>query len=115
MYLGAHVLLPQGFDEHPDARYPLVIYHGHFPATFDGFRETPPDPTWRRSARTASHIDGYNRVEQDYAYQSLQGLDRPELPALHPVEIQHANPYYDDSYAVNSQNLGRTATRSRTS
>ena len=22
------------------------------------------------------------------------------------VEIQHANPYYDDSYAVNSANLG---------
>ena len=32
MYLGAHVLLPEGFDEHPDARYPLVINHGHFPA-----------------------------------------------------------------------------------
>ena len=22
------------------------------------------------------------------------------------IEIQHANPYYDDSYAVNSANLG---------
>ena len=31
MYLGAHVLLPEGFDEHPEARYPLVINHGHFP------------------------------------------------------------------------------------
>ena len=25
MYLGAHVLLPEGFDEHPQAKYPLVI------------------------------------------------------------------------------------------
>src|SRR3569832_2174377 len=41
MYLGAHVLLPEGFDAHPEARYPLIIYHGHFPADFDGFRETP--------------------------------------------------------------------------
>ncbi len=24
MYLGAHVLLPEGFDEHPEARYPLL-------------------------------------------------------------------------------------------
>ena len=31
MYLGAHVLLPEGFDAHPNARYPLVINHGHFP------------------------------------------------------------------------------------
>ena len=38
------MLVPEGFDAHPDARYPLVINHGHFPQTFDGFRETPPDP-----------------------------------------------------------------------
>jgi hypothetical protein len=31
MYLGAHVLVPEGFDDHPEARYPLMIYHGHFP------------------------------------------------------------------------------------
>jgi hypothetical protein len=43
-YLGAHVLLPEGFDEHPEARYPLAISHGHFPADFGGFRESPPDP-----------------------------------------------------------------------
>ena len=33
MFLGAIVLLPYGWDTHPDARYPLVIHHGHFPAT----------------------------------------------------------------------------------
>ncbi len=43
MYLGANILLPEGFDSHPDAHYPLVIFHGHFPADFGGFRETPPD------------------------------------------------------------------------
>ena len=37
MHLGAHVLLPEGFGEHPDARYPLVIMHGHFPNTFSWF------------------------------------------------------------------------------
>jgi hypothetical protein len=31
MELGAHVLLPKGFDEHPEARYPLMVFHGHFP------------------------------------------------------------------------------------
>ena len=29
-----------------------------------------------------------------------------DFPRMLVVEIQHANPYYDDSYAVNSQNLG---------
>ena len=44
MYLGANILLPEGFETHPNAHYPLVIFHGHFPADFGGFRETPPDP-----------------------------------------------------------------------
>ena len=41
---GAVVLLPHGFDEHPQARYPLAVFHGHFPHTFSDFREEPPDP-----------------------------------------------------------------------
>jgi hypothetical protein len=30
----------------------------------------------------------------------------PDFPRVIVVQIQHANPYYDDSYAVNSANLG---------
>ena len=37
MHLGANILLPEGFDSHPNARYPLVIFHGHFPSDFGGF------------------------------------------------------------------------------
>ena len=31
MYLGAHILVPEGFDTHPEAHYPLAVFHGHFP------------------------------------------------------------------------------------
>ncbi|MGH7618775.1 MAG: hypothetical protein ACREPM_16260, partial [Gemmatimonadaceae bacterium] len=41
MFLGAIVLLPEGFDEHPNARYPLMIDHGHFTNQLRSFRETP--------------------------------------------------------------------------
>ena len=44
MFLGANVLLPEGWAAHPNARYPLAIYHGHFPADLSGWRETAPDP-----------------------------------------------------------------------
>ncbi len=47
MYLGANVLVPEGFDQHPEAHYPLIINHGHFPADFDGFRTEP--LRWKRS------------------------------------------------------------------
>ncbi len=42
MFLGAHVLVPEGFDDHPEAKYPLMIYHGHFPSDFGGFSTEPP-------------------------------------------------------------------------
>ena len=106
MYLGAHVLLPQGFDEHPNARYPLVIYHGHFPATIGGWRETPPDPNLPPKRSERFGVDGYNRIEEEHAYQLFQDWTGPSYPRYIMIEIQHANPYYDDSYAVNSQNLG---------
>jgi hypothetical protein len=106
MHLGAHVLLPEGFDDHPTARYPLMIYHGHFPQTISGFREEPPDPNLKPEYSERFHWEGYNRTEQEYGYQLYQDWTGPDFPRVLAIEIQHANPYYDDSYAVNSQNLG---------
>ena len=106
MYLGAHILVPEGFDAHPDARYPLVINHGHFPDTIGGFRETPPDPNLKPTYSERFHVEGYNRIEEEHAYQFYKDWTGPDYPRYLIVEIQHANPYYDDSYAVNSQNLG---------
>lgn len=106
MYLGAHVLLPEGFDEHPDARYPLAIFHGHFPSDFGGFRETPPDPDLDCEYSARFDLDCYNRIQQQEAYDFYRTWTGPDFPRLLIIEIQHANPYYDDSYAVNSANLG---------
>ncbi len=106
MYLGAHILLPEGFDEHPEARYPLLIQHGHFPYDFGGFRETPPDPDLEPVYSERFGIEGYNRIVQEHAYKFYQEWTGPDFPRMLIIEIQHPNPYYDDSYAVNSANLG---------
>jgi hypothetical protein len=100
------VLLPWGFEEHPEARYPLVIYHGHFPQTFGGFREEPPDPDLKCERSERFHLDCYNRTVQEQAHQFFKDWTGPKFPRFILVEIQHPNPYYDDSYAVNSANLG---------
>src|SRR6185295_12997051 len=68
MYLGVNILLPEGFDSHPNAHYPLVIFHGHFPADFGGFRESPPDPNLKSEYSDRFHLEGYNRTQQEYAY-----------------------------------------------
>ena len=106
MHLGAVVLLPQGFDEHPEARYPLVVNHGHFPTTFGGFRETPPDPDLEPQYSERFRLEAYNRIQQAHAYEFYQEWTGPDFPRFVIIKVQHANPFYDDSYAVNSANLG---------
>ncbi|MGA2362292.1 MAG: alpha/beta hydrolase-fold protein [Candidatus Aminicenantales bacterium] len=106
MCLGACLLLPEGFDSHPEARYPLMVFHGHFPDTVSGFRETPPDPKLEPDWSDRFHIPGYNRIQEQYAYDFYKEWTGPNFPRVIVMEIQHANPYYDDSYAVNSANLG---------
>jgi hypothetical protein len=106
MHLGANVLLPEGWETHPRARYPLFIYHGHFPYTFAGFREAPPDPTLTPDFSTRFNLAGYNRIQQQYAHQFYKDWTSASFPRAIVIEIQHATPFYDDSYAVNSQNSG---------
>jgi hypothetical protein len=106
MFLGAHVLLPEGFDTHPNAHYPLVIDHGHFPADLGNWRETPPDPNVKCEYSERFHLDCYNRIEQQAAYDLYKTWTGPNFPRVIVIEIRHANPYYDDSYAVNSANIG---------
>ncbi|HTJ19797.1 MAG TPA: alpha/beta hydrolase-fold protein [Steroidobacteraceae bacterium] len=106
MYLGAHVLLPSGWAEHPKARYPLMINHGHFPEDFDGFRPQPPEANLAPDYSDRFRLKGYNRLQQELAHQLYKDWTSPKFPRVIAIEIQHANPYYDDSYAVNSQNLG---------
>ncbi len=106
MYLGAHVLLPKGFDEHPEAKYPLMIFHGHFPSDFGGFRTTPPDPDLEPDYSARFDVEGYNIIQQQEAYDQYQQWISDDFPRFLIIEIQHPTPYYDDSYAVNSASQG---------
>jgi hypothetical protein len=106
VYLGAHVLVPKGFDAHPQAHFPLMVFHGHFPDDISEFRDTPPDPNLKPEYSNRFHLAGYNIIEQKEAYAFYQKWISADFPRFLVVEIEHANPFYDDSYAVNSANLG---------
>jgi hypothetical protein len=95
-YLGAWILLPDGFDEHPDAKYPLVVYQDHYRAGFSPvpFVTTPPDPKSPTSRR-----------EQN-GFRFFQDWTSGRLPRIILIYVQNANPYYDDSYVVDSANVG---------
>ncbi len=106
VFINGHVLVPKDFDKHPEARYPLMIFHGHFPDDFGGFRTTPPDPDLKCEYSERFDLPCYNRTEQEEAYRFYQIWTSADFPRFLIVEIDHSNPYYDDSYAVNSANLG---------
>ena len=96
VYLGAWILLPDGFDEHPNAKYPLVVYQDHY---HPGFGPVPfvtslPDPKTPGSRRDAN------------GYRFFQDWTSNRLPRVIMIYVQNANPYYDDSYVVDSANVG---------
>jgi hypothetical protein len=96
VWLGAWILLPDGFDEHPDARYPLVFYQDHYHAGLGPvpFLTTAPDP----KAPAARRLGNGYRFFQDWT--------AGRLPRVILIYVQDANPYYDDSYDVDSANVG---------
>lgn len=76
IWIGATVLLPQGYDQHPGVHYPTIYKQGHF-STRDPYPNGP-------GSEWMSH----------------------DFPRFLAVTIQHPTPYFDDSYAVNSANNG---------
>ena len=106
IFLGANVLLPHEWESHPKAQFPLMIFHGHFPYTFGGFREDPPDPDLVPDYSERFNLQGYNIIQQQEAHDFYTQWTSSDFPRFIIIEIQHANPYYDDSYAVNSANIG---------
>ena len=79
IYLGATILLPRDYEK-STAQYPVLYEQGHFslaaPLRFD--------------------------TDKDLQAQWL----RDDFPRMMVVTMQHPNPYFDDSYVVNSVNVG---------
>ncbi len=82
IFIGATILLPKGYADHPEVRYPTVYQHGHF--------------SLRAPFRFSEDLDN--------EFSGAWNSDR--FPRFIAVTIQHPTPYYDDSYAVNSANNG---------
>lgn len=80
IYLGAIVLLPKGYDTHPDVYYPVHYKQGHFSLR-------PPN--------------GFKEGSKFYKVWTSE-----DFPRMICVTFQHPCPYFDDSYAVNSANCG---------
>ena len=100
IYLGATVLLPRGYEEHPKSHYPVIYYQDHFSLRPPLRFSTDSEPV---SPALHDFLAGYN-LETGYdVYKEWNG---PHFPRMIAVSFQHPTPYFDDSYAVNSANNG---------
>jgi enterochelin esterase-like enzyme len=80
IYLGATVLLPKDYEQHPNVRYPINYEHGHF------------------SLRAPDNFGSGGAFDTFWM--------AADTPRMIYVTLQHPSPYYDDSYGVNSENNG---------
>jgi len=122
IYIGATILLPKGYEAHPDERYPVIYLQGHFSlqAPF-GFTTEPDKPgtkSWaeKREEARAAHLnmeeppegtsyDG-SLMDVESGYEFQQAWTSDDFPRMIAVTFQHPTPYFDDSYGINSANAG---------
>ena len=84
VYLGANILLPANYD--PDKKYPLILCQGHFPGATAPFR--------------------YDVELREREQGFTEYWNSGKAPEVICVNFRDANMFYDDSYRVNSENLG---------
>jgi hypothetical protein len=77
IFLGAAVLLPQGYHDSKE-KYPVIYKQGHF-------------------------SEGNQFRQNSNFYQKWTSAGYPKMILVH---FFHPTPYYDDSYAINSENCG---------
>lgn len=98
MYIGANVLLPTGYEQNPEAVYPVLYMQGHS----SGLTPVPWSPEeWFKPNYQANHPGVANQLDGFYD-QWTSG----QLSKLVIITFRDANPFFDTSYSVNSKNVG---------
>jgi hypothetical protein len=103
IYLGATVLLPKDYDKHPNVYYPVLYEQTHF-------NQQPGNVPLGFSTKERSLSPAYRaalaRYKLQFGYEIYKAWNGPNFPRMIAVTFQHPTPFYDDSYAVNSVNVG---------
>ena len=104
VFVNATVLLPKGYEQHPNAYYPSVYSLGHGTTPF-GFTTDSTDrergPTEVRRGATIGKTSG---LESGYDFYKAWTADA--FPRVIAISLEQQTPYFPDSYSVNSANNG---------
>jgi hypothetical protein len=96
IYVHATVLLPRGYGDRPDERFPTVYTLGHsVPFSFS---------TDSARARNVGTINPVTGVESGFDFYRAWIAD--DFPRVVAISFEQQTPYFPDSYSVNSANNG---------
>jgi hypothetical protein len=97
VYLGATVILPPGYDEHPEIRYPVVYPQGYIGSPAFYFNEDPGSAKQQEGLRASGLQPGY---------EFFQEWASDKIPRFLLVTFVEPSPFFPDGYGVNSANNG---------
>ncbi len=97
VYLGATVLLPKGYEEHANIRYPAAYVQGYVGGPAFSFND---DPNVKENAK-ADHARGLQT-----GYEFYQSWNSDNFPRFLAVTFVEGTPFFPDGYNVNSANSG---------
>jgi hypothetical protein len=96
VYVNATVLLPKGYAEHPETRYPVIFTMGHNePFNFS---------TDSTGVRNRGQLNPVTGVETGFDF--YRSWIAPDFPRVIAVSFEQQTPYFPESYSVNSANNG---------
>ena len=96
VFVHATVLLPRGYADHPELRYPAVYTLGHsVPFSFS---------TDSARARGLGIINSVTGTETGFDFYRAWSSD--DFPRVIAISLEQQTPYFPDSYSVNSANNG---------
>jgi hypothetical protein len=96
IHIHAAVLLPKGYADHPDTRYPSVYTLGHSwtPLSF-------------RTSAPSGPANGVNPVTGlENGFETYKKWNGDNFPRVIAISLIQQTPYFPDSYSVNSANNG---------
>jgi hypothetical protein len=93
----AAVLLPKGYDTHPDTYFPSIYTLGHSWRPLSFSTNAPQNPP-------AERINPVSGLES--GYETYKAWDGANFPRVIAISLVQQTPYFPDSYSVNSANNG---------
>ena len=98
VYLRATVILPKGYEENPNVRYPVVYAQGQLGSAPYYFTENPEISAQERASRAAANVQP--------GYEFFQEWTSDKFPRFLAVSFVEPSPFFPDGYSVNSANNG---------